>query len=1142
MSSRRTTDPADAAAGLGTQPHPARPNGSERVLRPVGGVLLTRLLAPRLLAQCLPREELVERVVAGFEGRLVAVLAGAGYGKSTLLTLALRRIEWPWIWCSCDARISQPAVLIAHLAAGLARRFPGFGAVLEFRGAPVEQVAAFANEIVATIDEDFVIALDDVHTLEGAAAETLALLATDLPPQAHLAVAGRAPLPFALARMRAGRVVELDSADLALSEAEAAALLRAAGRDVDGRVLGELHRQTEGWVTGLILASQVRSADLEAALDSRGLFDYLAEEVFLGQPEELQRFLLDTSVLERFTPELAMRVSGRADAATLCDALVARNLFTIRLDAEGEWYRYHHLLAAFLRRRLAQQTPAQIAELHLRAAAAWHAAGDHAEACRHYVEAGAFAEAVDALEAVAEPMVTTPGGEDLARLLDAIPRPFWEDRPAFVLAEATLLFTMGAFEGSFAALATAIEQLVRLGEQERAALAFVRLWQSMTAAGTPIARRIALGERYVPGFPAEGRTTPVARILLAAGYAWIGRRAEAEAKLEAAMALPHGRSEQALTMAMVVRAFYLDYPQGRLERAVDMLDDAIRRLQTPGAGDLAYDPLASGFRGEILSDLGRHDEVLRDMGRYEEHAARRGMSGMTSRIDTWLRLAALAGLERWHEVETLFAAGPHPAPQPGQSHYAYRYLPPAAAAAAHRGDRGAVARYAALARAAIDAQGLQHDQPQTLGQLARTAAAVGLSELAAELVGAAADLAAQLGSVWATARVLLAEALVRGRTEQADGALSAALDLTASHGLTELWTRCERRHAAALLARAIQAGLGPPGQAARLAAACAGEVLAAVAERLTDAPAAVRAQLAEAAGEATDVDAEIIERLLRDRDADVREAARRSRQRIQARPRPPLLITSLGGFAVRRGELSVPASAFRRQRARALLAALLCAGRPVHREELLEWFWPELAPQRGLRALYVTLHGLRRALEPELARGAAASVISTDGETYRVRLADGDVWDAARFLELAAQGAAPDSRERRLEQLGAAEEAYTGVLFPEWPYAEWAQVRRTEVEAARRQVLETLGALSLELGQAVSAIAPYRALVALEPERERWHRALMEAYERAGERALALRQYHACRKVIRAELGVEPSAETRALYQELLGAEPALAG
>ena len=285
------------------------------------GVLRSRLLPPRLPPGCLARADLVQRVLDGLSGPLVAVLAGAGYGKSTLLAQAQARSERIWVWCSCDERLSSTALLLAHLAAGIAERFPGFGARLSLEGDAEEQVGALGNEIVDTISDDFVIALDDVHAVAGPASEALGLLARDLPPMAHLVLAGRSPLPFPLGRLRAARLLELGEGDLALNESEAPKLLEAAGIHLDATTIAALHRETEGWVAGLILAAQSGGLGPRGALAGGHLFDYLAEEVLARQPPERQAFLLETAVLERFTPALAEAVTGRVDSAQ-----VARDL------------------------------------------------------------------------------------------------------------------------------------------------------------------------------------------------------------------------------------------------------------------------------------------------------------------------------------------------------------------------------------------------------------------------------------------------------------------------------------------------------------------------------------------------------------------------------------------------------------------------------------------------------------------------------------------------------------------------------------------------------------------------------------------------------------------------------------------------
>src|SRR5690349_10514188 len=100
----RSTSSADAEAPSTRAPEPA-------------GVLRSRLLPPRLPPGCLRRPELVARVLDGLAGPLVAVLAGAGYGKSTLLALAQARSERVWVWCCCDDRLSTTALFLTHLAA-----------------------------------------------------------------------------------------------------------------------------------------------------------------------------------------------------------------------------------------------------------------------------------------------------------------------------------------------------------------------------------------------------------------------------------------------------------------------------------------------------------------------------------------------------------------------------------------------------------------------------------------------------------------------------------------------------------------------------------------------------------------------------------------------------------------------------------------------------------------------------------------------------------------------------------------------------------------------------------------------------------------------------------------------------------------
>src|SRR5437879_3341203 len=133
--------------------------------------------------------------------------------------------------------------------------------------------------------------------------------------------------------------------------------------------------------------------------------------------------------------------------------------------------------------------------------------------------------------------------------------------------------------------------------------------------------------------------------------------------------------------------------------------------------------------------------------------------------------------------------------------------------------------------------------------------------------------------------------------------------------------------------------------------------------------------------------------------------------------RPPIRLVTMGAFVVERAGTPVPAADFQRRKGRAVLAALLCAGEPVHRDQLLEWFWPALAPERGLACLFTTLYALRRAIEPSLSRGVASSFVVCNGESYRLDLGEDDSWDGGEILHAAGIAAVAGAEGLTSEEL-----------------------------------------------------------------------------------------------------------------------------
>ena len=252
-----------------------------------------------------------------------------------------------------------------------------------------------------------------------------------------------------------------------------------------------------------------------------------------------------------------------------------------------------------------------------------------------------------------------------------------------------------------------------------------------------------------------------------------------------------------------------------------------------------------------------------------------------------------------------------------------------------------------------------------------------------------------------------------------------------------------------------------------------------------------------------------------------------------------LVVRLLGAFNVGRGAAGVTV-AIRSRKARALLAYLaLRPGQSFPRDSLTALLWPDVTDAHARQSLRQALVGLRRVFT----RSKAPALV-IDGDTVALDPSRIDV-DVARLERLVANANRP-----RLEQAAA---LYRGDLLEGFqvkapPFEDWLLTERERLRELARKALATLLANQTHSGDGEAALHTARRLLTLDPLQEGAHRALMRLYVAHGQRAAALRQYQSCVAVLRHELGVEPEAATKRLYQEILqqpqprpaGAEPAL--
>ena len=233
-----------------------------------------------------------------------------------------------------------------------------------------------------------------------------------------------------------------------------------------------------------------------------------------------------------------------------------------------------------------------------------------------------------------------------------------------------------------------------------------------------------------------------------------------------------------------------------------------------------------------------------------------------------------------------------------------------------------------------------------------------------------------------------------------------------------------------------------------------------------------------------------------------------------------------GGLRIRRG--GVPLTGFHSRKVPALLAYLAVTGQPQPRAALADLLWGEL-PESAARAnLRQALTNLRALVGAHLLIDRASTAVDPAGP-WRV-----DVVQFEAHLRPLAVGRTPNPAA-----LAAAAALYTGdllagVALPDAPaFDEWLAGQRERLRQQAFQALHALAGAQLADGDAPAAIAALRRLLALEPWHEETHRWLMELLAADGRRSEALAQYAACRRLLAAELGVEPAPETTALYERI---------
>jgi LuxR family maltose regulon positive regulatory protein len=481
-------------------------------------LLSTKTEIPPSRPRLVVRRHLLQRLDDGLaSGKcLFLVSAPAGYGKTTLLVnwlthlrAAQRADDVPAtklhpVWLALDDADNDPARFLGYLGAAL-RQADGDLARCLMSAIPltdlpewdkvlpvlVNEIAAFPDPVLLVLDDYHQISAQPVH-------DVVTTLLEFRPGNLHLVIATRADPPLPLARLRGcGQITEIRQHDLRFSVTEAGEFLgQVMGLALAAEQVAALASRTEGWIAGLQMAAVSLQGhrdvgDVAAFIHAftgshRHILDYLSEEVYRRQPADVRRFLVQTSILERFcAPLCSVVMAGNADptgaessvvrpaavssgdsaravdTATvqqILEYLDRTNLFVVPLDDDRRWYRYHHLFADLLRQRLDQEEPGAAAGLHLRASQWFEQQQLVHEAIFHALAARSFDRAAQLMEWAAEAIMMASEVATLRSWLESLPQETLRAHPMLCVYEAgALLLASEAPEQAEARLRDAMQ-------------------------------------------------------------------------------------------------------------------------------------------------------------------------------------------------------------------------------------------------------------------------------------------------------------------------------------------------------------------------------------------------------------------------------------------------------------------------------------------------------------------------------------------------------------------------------------------------------------------------------------------------------------------------------------------------------------
>jgi len=457
----------------------------------------TKVLIPQRRSELVSRTRLLDMLNDLLDFRLIILAAPAGYGKTSLLIDFVHQYPWPVCWYALDALDQDPQRFIAYFIAAIQQRFKDFGqeSLTALNNSSPEDlnldyiISAITNDIFENISEHFIIVLDDYHLLKESS--TIDQFLSDFLQKAdencHVVITSRRlltlpDLPLLVARSHVGglSVEEL----IFIPEEIQQLYLQNLKQRISREEAERLAAQSEGWITGLLLTSQMMKQGMGdrlqiARASGIGLYEYLAQQVLEQQPKLLQDFLLRSSLLEEFDAEMCAQVIGKAlemeaDWMGLMEGTIHNNVFVLPVGDDHLSLRYHHLFQDFLQDHMRRENPADAYKIQLELANYHASREDWERVYSIYVKMGNMDSLADMLEKIGSDLIAKGRLKTLSEWLQVLPGEKINQHPGLLSLQASVAVNRGNIQNGLDLFNQVIQGLQKEGTPKAIAENLVR--------------------------------------------------------------------------------------------------------------------------------------------------------------------------------------------------------------------------------------------------------------------------------------------------------------------------------------------------------------------------------------------------------------------------------------------------------------------------------------------------------------------------------------------------------------------------------------------------------------------------------------------------------------------------------------------